>query len=309
MRILKLSPEMQKQLKGWHITSAPRPRPPWIILHVPHASTHVPEEYRSDFLLSYEELQKEHRRLVDHRTDELFDLAVPHASKLVAPVSRLLVDVERFEDDAREPMVTRGMGVLYERTIDGSPLRTIPQGRREELLERYYRPHHEALTRACDTALRSRGRALIIDCHSYPRETLDCEIHPGTARPDICLGTAGRHTPDFLVDVAASACVRAGLSVGQDSPFPGSIVPLRHLDRTPDVMSLMIEVRRDLYLEDSAAWPPARGPRFQEVRGFLTGLVTELARAAQHSGIRVEAAAGGVESGAGASAPGEEARP
>lgn len=277
MRTLNLSPGMRRRLEGWHVTSVPRPRPPWIILHIPHASTHIPAEYGHDFLLSERELREEQRALVDHRTDELFDLRLPGVTKVTALVSRLLVDMERWEEDSREPMATRGMGVLYERTLDGSPLRRIPEGRREELLERYYRPHHEALTRACDTALRTRGRVLIIDCHSYPREALACEFQPQETRPEICLGTAGIHTPEFLVDLAVTACERAGFTVGVDSPYDGSVVPQKYLDENPGVMSLMIEVRRDLYLEDSEAWPPKKGPRFEEIRSFLERLVTELA--------------------------------
>jgi N-formylglutamate deformylase len=41
-------------------------------------------------------------------------------------VSRLVVDPERFTDDAREPMARKGMGVIYTRTASGEPLRRPP---------------------------------------------------------------------------------------------------------------------------------------------------------------------------------------
>jgi hypothetical protein len=45
------------------------------------------------------------------------------------------------------------MGVIYTETSDGKPLRLVPSPpERALLLERYYRPHHAALTAAVDRA-------------------------------------------------------------------------------------------------------------------------------------------------------------
>jgi N-formylglutamate deformylase len=97
--------------------------PPWAVLHIPHESTHVPDEVRSQFVLSDDALKLVLQRMTDHFTHEIF--VEPHGEAAVvrAPVSRLVVDVERFIDDAREPMATRGMGVLYEVTSHLKPLR------------------------------------------------------------------------------------------------------------------------------------------------------------------------------------------
>ncbi len=63
---------------------------------------------------------------------------------MVFPVSRLVVDPERFEKDDEEPMAARGMGVVYELTSHGQPLRVFPSSsaaeERGKLLERFYRP-------------------------------------------------------------------------------------------------------------------------------------------------------------------------
>ena len=121
-----------------------------MILHLPHASTLIPEDLRNDFLLSDQELLGELARITDHATDVIFQQAFPEAKAIVFPVSRLVVDPERFSDDAQEPMSQVGMGVTYTRGSLRQPLRDQPiQGKRQELLKRYYILHHQKADRGC----------------------------------------------------------------------------------------------------------------------------------------------------------------
>jgi len=73
-----------------------------MILHIPHASRHVPEALRGQFVLDDHALGEELARVTDAFTDELFDS--PGACRVVFPLSRLVVDVERFSRDRDEPM-------------------------------------------------------------------------------------------------------------------------------------------------------------------------------------------------------------
>ena len=53
------------------------------------------------------------------------------------PVSRLVVDPERFLEDSQEPMSRVGMSVTYTKGSLRQPLREQPtQGKRQELLKR-----------------------------------------------------------------------------------------------------------------------------------------------------------------------------
>lgn len=141
------------------------------IRHIPHSGTEIPALYREPFLLSDQGLDRERLRMTDWYTDELFAGRGGH--DLVFPVSRLIVDVERFEDDEQEIMASRGMGVLYTTNHDQEPLRRkLTPEEREELLSRYYRPHHAALENLVDDALETSVHVLLIDCHSFP--PVDC---------------------------------------------------------------------------------------------------------------------------------------
>ena len=99
-----------------------------IILHIPHASTVLPSEV--EFLLGQEELAYEVDAMTDHHTDQLFDL--PGARRCVFPVSRLVVDPERFIEDSMESV---GMGVVYTHTSSGKPLRQISLEQRQHLID------------------------------------------------------------------------------------------------------------------------------------------------------------------------------
>ena len=115
--------------------------PAWVIVHIPHDSTDVPESVRSQFLLTDAALALELELMTDHFTHALFAQPSGEATVVRAPVSRLVVDVERFEDDAQEPMAARGMGAVYQVTSHMAPLRKpMSAAEREYLMQTWYRP-------------------------------------------------------------------------------------------------------------------------------------------------------------------------
>lgn len=61
--------------------------------------------------------------MTDAFTDELFAPTSFEAARVIFPISRLVCDVERFPDDADEPMALQGMGAVYVKTTNGEPLR------------------------------------------------------------------------------------------------------------------------------------------------------------------------------------------
>jgi N-formylglutamate amidohydrolase len=166
-------------------------------------------------------------------------------------VSRLVVDVERFEEDALETMATRGMGAVYERTSDGRRLRHPPvPEQREALMKVFYHPHHARLAEAAQQAINSYSRVLLIDAHSFPSEPLPYELDQRPDRPDICIGTDEFHTPPEVEEVFFSAFRDTGWTVELNAPFGGALVPMRHFRKESRVTGVMIEVNRSLYLDE-----------------------------------------------------------
>jgi N-formylglutamate deformylase len=248
----------------------------WVI-HLPHASMIIPPTVRPQLLLSDEELAFELLRMTDHLTDDLVATALPSAQRVYFPVSRLVVDPERFCSDADEPMARLGMGVIYERTSHGALLRLPPSPAvRQSLLETYYVPHHAALERAVATALERFKCCTILDMHSFPSRPLPYELDQRSDRPDICIGTDDFHTPEALADGLARRLSAEGVTVALNRPFGGTMVPMRYYRKDRRVMSIMIEVNRGLYLDEATG---EAGERFEHVQSMLARVLDAIAEA------------------------------
>lgn len=236
-----------------------------MILHIPHASKHIPEQVRPIILLNDLELDEELIRMTDAYTDEMFGL--PGGRSVIFPISRLAVDPERFLDDSEEPMARKGMGVIYTKASDGRPLRKPPlPEEREELIARFYVPHHRALEEAVGRELAETGSCVLVDCHSFPSHPLPCDLDQRVPRPEICIGTDDFHTPSNLRDSVAELFTSVGLRVAFDQPYAGCLVPLRYYQTDRCVRSIMIEVRRDLYMDGT--WGK-KTDQFDATRGVI----------------------------------------
>ncbi len=217
------------------------------VLHIPHSSVLVPAHWRDSILLSDDELQLEQLRMTDWFTDELFDVDSSFSSSVRFPISRLLLDPERFEDDALEPMFAKGMGVIYTRTSHNEVLRNPPSvEERKALIDEFYQPHHQQLTNAVQSMLNHRGQALVIDCHSFPSQPLPYEDEQGPSRAEICIGTDAFHTSPELRDLAVSLFEDMGFVVAVNQPFAGALVPSEFYRVNSKVAAIMIEVNRKI---------------------------------------------------------------
>ena len=238
-----------------------------LILHIPHASLRIPDY--SHYLLQKEAVDAEARHLADLYTDELF-LPAQGDAVIQADFSRVYCDVERFDDDALEPMSIFGMGATYVRCDDGRTLRNLTPTARDAIMQNGYYPHHERLTSAVDAAILRTGEARIVDCHSYPDPPLRCSQYQGDAQFDFNIGTDSFHTPLSWVEASVAFFEERGFRLGIDEPYAGSIVPMKHYQKDARVKSIMLEINRTLYLDTSFG----RGSRFQEIQGIVADFLS-----------------------------------
>ena len=140
--------------------------------------------------------------------------------------------------------------VLYEKSDDGSIIREIGKKLRQHILNNYYWPHHKKLTNAVDEQLESNGKALIVDCHSFPSKPLIRDLRQEKNRPDFNIGTDSFHTPDYLIKISEDFFKHKGYTLGINWPYSGSIVPLKHYHKSKKINSIMLEINRALYLDE-----------------------------------------------------------
>lgn len=215
-----------------------------MILHIPHSSTQT---------LDYElnNKKREILRMTDWYTDDLYDYQ--DATKVVFGLSRLICDVERFEDDDQEAMSRFGMGVCYVTDTQGNALRSVSDEERKQIIREYYKPHHQRLSDAVDKELEDNGSALIIDCHSFPDVAYYFNSDFEKKRPDICIGTDAFHTSPELVQKVQKYFQDKGYDVRVDDPYSGTLVPLKHYHQETNVQGIMIEVNRRLYMNENGS--------------------------------------------------------
>ena len=236
---------------------------PNVILHIPHSSRNIPPEERAQLAPDDRTLVLELLRMTDALTDELFAPTSFEAARVIFPISRLACDVERFPDDADEPMALKGMGVVYAKTTDGQPLREhLTLAERTRVMEAWYTPHHQKLTRTVDDVIADGKSCIIVDCHSFSSRPLPHEPDQEPIRPDICIGTDDWHTPARLRNELIAAASAGGFSVRVDRPFSGALVPAKHHRREPRVKAAMIEINRQLYMNEETG---ERLARFDDV--------------------------------------------
>jgi N-formylglutamate amidohydrolase len=217
-----------------------------LIFHIPHSKTEIPNEFKSDFV-DEDLTNREIDLLTDFATDEIF--SIKDTSKIVFPYSRVFCDVERLSDD-QEVMFKVGRGFYYTQADCGKELRILNEFNKQKVYDNYYLKHHNELTNLVDKKLEENSFAVIIDCHSYSDKPFQTDLVCDNNRPDFCLGTDSFHTPKWLVDMIYIQLINLGYSVEINSPYEGTIIPLKHYKKDENVYSVMIEINRKLHMDN-----------------------------------------------------------
>lgn len=216
-----------------------------LVLHIPHSSAVIP--VLEGYVSTQEEINQEIIKLTDWYTNDLFDSQ--EDDKIVAPFSRIFCDVERFADDELEVMAKFGMGVLYEKCDNGNQLRNVTPRLKSDVLKDYYWKHRK-LNDVVKNQLKQTETCLILDCHSFPSSPFNCALVQDSNTPDFNIGTDLYHTPSYLIEASQEYFNSKGLSLGIDTPYSGSIVPMEYYQKDSRVSSIMLEVNRRMYLNE-----------------------------------------------------------
>lgn len=238
----------------YHFTSVNDVHSPYLF-NIPHTGTALPLTDAEGVLWTKDDASTQ--RLVEGIADRFVDQTVSEAisshdaSVMLPIVSRCYVDLERFLGDSEE-MNSVGMGAVYTHGIYGEPLYLdeLPQDMIDQRLESIYHPYHAQLNALCEQTIEDFGYCMIFDIHSYNPRPLPFELHQGEPRNEIILGVNHHHSSlqqQHLIALYA-AFSEAGYDVGVNTAYKGSLVPSDYTE-DPRVSSVMIEIRKDMYLD------------------------------------------------------------
>ena len=212
-----------------------------VILHFPHSSLDVPDSIYDDLLIGKEKFTFLNLKMSDVLLLELFKGW--DYEKIIAPYSRLYVDVERYWDESLEAMAKFGMGPVYEKDLYGKPLHKKEEGFMEEA-KKYYEQYQEKLSLACD----SQNDVLLLDIHSFSREMADIpSVQPSL--PDICFGhnLDSSFPKELLEEILVWNEANKAFTYSINKPYKGSMMP-HHNKGKNKVYSLMLELNKAWYL-------------------------------------------------------------
>lgn len=219
-----------------------------LLLHIPHTSLRLPQGFWRDVVVDRKIIEHNLRFMADYKVDELVRDINCH--KVIARYSRLYCDVERFQNDADEPMARLGMGAVYTHLPGGAQYRQVTPERREEIIRRAYGPHHAQLNKLSQKIVAQHGSCMMVDLHSYSDDLVRKLFGYTENLPDICLGYDDEWFSESDTLRLKSYIEKLGYSCALNYPYTGALVPMDfYCNKMPELRSVMLEVNRRVYLE------------------------------------------------------------
>ncbi len=221
-----------------------------LVLSIPHGSSRVPPGLEKDLALGPRQVEE----AVDQGTLEIFG-SLPAAACLRAPVSRLVIDLNRAPGD-RGPKGLVATRDYHDRPIF-RPGREPDQQEVQRRLRAYYQPYHQALA----AALELPGIKGLMDCHSLDGVGPAGAPDPGRRRAGVVLGNGGGPDggprpggeaptcPPQLLVLMGEAFSQEGISVSLNRPYSGGYIT-RHYGaglRKRGLWAVQVELNKDLF--------------------------------------------------------------
>jgi N-formylglutamate amidohydrolase len=258
------------------------------------ASPHSGRDYSWSFMRRT--ILNEHaiRSSEDAFVDLLFDCAPEFGAAFIkAGAPRAYVDLNRARDEldpaliegvrrvGHNPRVASGLGVIPRVVANG---RAIYRGKlslleAQERITRYWEPYHDRLQTLLDAAHTRHGQAVLVDCHSMPREAVDGAARAGGLRPNVVLGDRfGAAASGDVVDRIEASFVDAGFIVARNAPFAGAYITQAYGRPAQGQHAVQVEIDRSLYMNEQLIRPNGD---FEAVQGALRRVIAQVAQIGQ----------------------------
>ena len=267
------------------ILKRPKQRTTSVVFASPHSGQNYEPWMKDNVVLDSHLI----RTSEDAFVDQLFDCVPDHGAPLLAArIPRAIVDLNRGVDEldpaliegirrkAHNPRVVSGLGVIPRVVAGGRAIYRgkIPLSEAHDRLQTQWHPYHDQLQALLDENTRAFGSAILIDCHSMPREALENGRTNGQ-RPEIVIGDRfGASAARDVVDAITDAFSNAGFIVARNAPFAGAYSTIAYGRPSRGQHAVQIEIDRSLYMNELSIEPHLH---FDAFRTRLRGVIAEIA--------------------------------
>lgn len=251
----------------------------------PHSGSDYPEWFLQTSVLNAHTI----RSSEDAFVDKLFDAAPRFGAPLLrASVPRAFVDFNRSAEEldpaliegvrgvGNNPRVASGLGVIPRVVANGRAIYRgkLTQNEAESRLAQYWHPYHKALQTLLKAAHTEFGQAILVDCHSMPREALDALRPKSGKRPEIVLGDRfGTSASGEIVEQLEAAFAAQGFTVSRNAPFAGAYVTQHYGRLGRNQHAVQVEIDRSTYMDERLILPHSG---FDEMRERLGRVIEEI---------------------------------
>ena len=261
-----------------------------VVFASPHSGCDYPEWFIRRSLLNAHTIRSSEDAYVDHLFADAPKYGAPF---LVAQAPRALLDLNRAAEEldpaliqgvrkvGHNPRVASGLGVIPRVVANGRAIYhgKMTRAEADARIDAYWRPYHAELQALLEAAREKFGEAILVDCHSMPREAVESATRRGVPRPEVVLGDRFGAAADVeLVDQIEAAFLKAGFVVSRNTPFAGAYVTQHYGRPLKAQHAVQVEIDRSLYMDEASIRPNSD---FDSFRERLTQVVAQIARLGQ----------------------------
>ncbi|MBK1634335.1 N-formylglutamate amidohydrolase, partial [Rhodovulum adriaticum] len=258
-----------------------------VVFSSPHSGCDYPWAFLTQSVLDEHVIRSSEDAFVDQLFSKAPEVGAP---LLAATAPRAYVDLNRDAAEldpaviegarvsGQNPRISSGLGVIPRVVANGRAIYRgkIPLSEAKARLDRIWHPYHDQLRTLLAQAQAQFGQAILIDCHSMPRDAIETATAAGRPRPDVVLGDRfGASASAEVVAQVEDAFRAAGFRVGRNTPFAGAYIAQRYGRPLQGCHAVQVEIDRSLYMDEAAIRPNAG---FADFRRLMGGVVADIAR-------------------------------
>jgi len=150
----------------------------------------------------------------------------------------------------------------------------ISQDEAQLRIDRFWHPYHNQLQGLLQESDQLFGQAILIDCHSMPREAIQGLSGQRGPLPEVVLGDRfGAAARGDIVDQIEALFKDAGLRVVRNKPFAGAYIAQRYGRPSRNQHVVQIEIDRALYMDEAKVLP---NKNFTHLKSLLDGIIAKI---------------------------------